>query len=267
MLVLSRRENDRIVFPALGISVEVMKIGRTRASIGIRAPEGIRVLRHELAGENEHRPSSDALVESIRQRIALEFEDQIAAAAEKLQTAQHDLAAGNTERASAILGQAITDLTPLRHETQSDRDESKERASEKPAGPLAMRKRNVKSKAETVAEPSAGYTTSVVADDRAAKRIHTSGNHTVRKNWVLLIAPSGESRDVSRSELGRGGFDVDLIDDPLAEFYELPRHGTFSVTIAINPLRHCYQNEGERHSAEFSSHDAQLTSVSLTSVR
>ncbi|MBB3209245.1 hypothetical protein FHS27_005083, partial [Rhodopirellula rubra] len=42
MLVLSRGQNDRIVFPSLGISVEVLKINGSRASLGVVAPKGNR---------------------------------------------------------------------------------------------------------------------------------------------------------------------------------------------------------------------------------
>ena len=48
MLVLSRRCHDKVVFPTLGISIEVLRIRRTRVHIGIRAPAGIPVHRHEV---------------------------------------------------------------------------------------------------------------------------------------------------------------------------------------------------------------------------
>lgn len=48
MLVLSRSVSDRVVFPDLGISVEVLKSRGDRVSLGIDAPRHIRVVRHEL---------------------------------------------------------------------------------------------------------------------------------------------------------------------------------------------------------------------------
>ena len=47
MLVLSRREQDQIIFPSLGIKVEFVKVRGQRAVIGIDAPERIRIVRHE----------------------------------------------------------------------------------------------------------------------------------------------------------------------------------------------------------------------------
>lgn len=45
MLVLTRRVNQRIVFPTLGISVRIVKWAKGAARIGIEAPEAVPVLR------------------------------------------------------------------------------------------------------------------------------------------------------------------------------------------------------------------------------
>lgn len=49
MLVLSRREQESIVFPKLGIRIEVTRIRGKAISLGIEAPESVRVLRGEIA--------------------------------------------------------------------------------------------------------------------------------------------------------------------------------------------------------------------------
>lgn len=49
MLVLSRRESDKILFPSLGISVEVLRIQGNKARLGIEAPDNVPILRHEIA--------------------------------------------------------------------------------------------------------------------------------------------------------------------------------------------------------------------------
>ena len=49
MLVLSRRQDEKIVFPNLGITVEILRIGGQAVRIGVDAPSDVRVLRHELA--------------------------------------------------------------------------------------------------------------------------------------------------------------------------------------------------------------------------
>ncbi|MGB7327712.1 MAG: response regulator, partial [Rubripirellula sp.] len=49
MLVLSRRADDSIVFPGLGITIHILRLNRQVARVGIEAPPEIRVLRRELA--------------------------------------------------------------------------------------------------------------------------------------------------------------------------------------------------------------------------
>jgi carbon storage regulator CsrA len=51
MLVLSRGRNDKIVFPNLGITVEILNIASNKVRVGVDAPPNVTVLRHELAGD------------------------------------------------------------------------------------------------------------------------------------------------------------------------------------------------------------------------
>jgi carbon storage regulator CsrA len=49
MLVLSRRLNEAIILPGLGITVQLLAIkGNNVARIGIDAPAGVQVVRKEL---------------------------------------------------------------------------------------------------------------------------------------------------------------------------------------------------------------------------
>ncbi|MHB8897612.1 MAG: response regulator [Thermoguttaceae bacterium] len=52
MLVLSRRQDDKIIFPNLGITVEILRIAGQSVRIGVEAPSDVRVLRHELADKS-----------------------------------------------------------------------------------------------------------------------------------------------------------------------------------------------------------------------
>jgi len=48
MLILSRKMDESIVFQGLDIEVMVCAIDRGRVRLGIKAPPGVTVLRHEL---------------------------------------------------------------------------------------------------------------------------------------------------------------------------------------------------------------------------
>lgn len=48
MLILGRKVDESIVFEGLDIEVMVCAIDRGRVKLGIKAPPGVTVLRHEL---------------------------------------------------------------------------------------------------------------------------------------------------------------------------------------------------------------------------
>jgi carbon storage regulator CsrA len=51
MLVLSRRLNQKIVFPSMQTTVQVVAVKQAVVRLGIDAPENVTVLRHELLGK------------------------------------------------------------------------------------------------------------------------------------------------------------------------------------------------------------------------
>ena len=48
MLVLARRRNEKIVFPHLGVTVEILNIAGNSVRIGVQAPPDIKILRQEV---------------------------------------------------------------------------------------------------------------------------------------------------------------------------------------------------------------------------
>lgn len=53
MLVLSRRESEKIFFPDLGISLEIVRVKGNTVRVGINAPQEVRVLRGELMDRSQ----------------------------------------------------------------------------------------------------------------------------------------------------------------------------------------------------------------------
>jgi carbon storage regulator CsrA len=58
MLVLSRRLNEKIVFPGLGITVQVVAVKPGVVRLGIEAPSAVSVFRQEILGQ----PAPDVTV-------------------------------------------------------------------------------------------------------------------------------------------------------------------------------------------------------------
>jgi carbon storage regulator CsrA len=70
MLVLSRRAEEKIVFPALGVTLHLLRIKGNVARIGIDAPENIRVLREELEDRSGARPAARSPVHRQRNLLS-----------------------------------------------------------------------------------------------------------------------------------------------------------------------------------------------------
>lgn len=64
MLVLSRKPNDRILFPSLGITIHVVKVDGRSVRLGVEAPRDVHVLRHEVAPDR-HRQAIAAPAEPL----------------------------------------------------------------------------------------------------------------------------------------------------------------------------------------------------------
>jgi carbon storage regulator CsrA len=71
MLVLSRRAEEKIVFPALGVTLHLLRIKGNIARIGIEAPPEIRVLREELEGKGPARPGLASPAHLLRNQLGL----------------------------------------------------------------------------------------------------------------------------------------------------------------------------------------------------
>jgi carbon storage regulator CsrA len=61
MLVLTRRENERVVLPTINTSIQVVRIAGSTVRLGIDAPANVPVFREELLreGESGARPAAD----------------------------------------------------------------------------------------------------------------------------------------------------------------------------------------------------------------
>lgn len=66
MLVLSRQKNQRINFPGLGISVEILDVKGSRVRVGVDAPLEVRVLRDEISDFETPKPYVAQLSQSLR---------------------------------------------------------------------------------------------------------------------------------------------------------------------------------------------------------
>lgn len=73
MLVLTRRADEKIVFPTLNVTVHLLRIDGRVARLGIDAPPEVRVLREELAGRPtppDVRPAARSAAHELSNRLS-----------------------------------------------------------------------------------------------------------------------------------------------------------------------------------------------------
>ena len=65
MLVLSRKENEKILFPHLGIALQILRLGSGKVRLGIEAPDDVSVVRHEIASSEQIEEFAERLRQSL----------------------------------------------------------------------------------------------------------------------------------------------------------------------------------------------------------
>jgi carbon storage regulator CsrA len=71
MLILSRRENEKIVFPNLQIEVSVVRVAGKIVRVGVNAPREVRILRGELVDDEPVSKPAAAVIDrhTLRNRL------------------------------------------------------------------------------------------------------------------------------------------------------------------------------------------------------
>lgn len=111
MLVVSRKENQAVIFPALGISVKIQRIGGKAVSVGVEAPRNVRVLRGELLDQDEALSAACSADLDVKARHQLL--NQLNKANLALQLIHKQLSAGLIEDAEESLTIALSNLSDL----------------------------------------------------------------------------------------------------------------------------------------------------------
>jgi carbon storage regulator CsrA len=118
MLVLSRRLNDKIVFPTLGISVEILRVDGRTVRVGVEAPKSVPVIRAELAG-TQREPIEPALSKPAARQLDHELRGRLNTATVALFVAQKQLEIGDTTAAQRTLREALGVFAALEKELES----------------------------------------------------------------------------------------------------------------------------------------------------
>lgn len=113
MLVLSRRQNQCVLFPTLGISIEIVQIKGNTIRLGIQAPPDVTVLRKELIAHQD--PAASCWPRSGTQGRGWnhEMRGRLNTAVMALYVVEKQIRAGLTCDAEATLQEALQVLQSL----------------------------------------------------------------------------------------------------------------------------------------------------------
>jgi carbon storage regulator CsrA len=108
MLVLSRRVDDRIVFPSVGINLQILRVRGSNVRIGIEAPPDLPVLRHELYEEKDLPKPSAEILDARQLRHCLRNGLNVAKIGFQLAIRQLDV--GQIDMTRATLERALAEI-------------------------------------------------------------------------------------------------------------------------------------------------------------
>lgn len=119
MLVLSRRPGQKVVFPSLGIAIEVLRSRGAVTRLGIDAPDDVPVLRDEVISKNAEAGFELSRASSTpgeRQRRH-EWKNKLNQLMLKLQLLQRQLELGQAVDPERSLSEVFAELTDLEQST------------------------------------------------------------------------------------------------------------------------------------------------------
>ena len=112
MLVLTRRETEKILLPDVGVTVELMSVSGNRARIGISAPATIRILREEVAA-NQNAIKQATARGPIPREFAHAMRNRLNAAVLAAEMLRLHLETGNALAAHEPLDKVVSELKAL----------------------------------------------------------------------------------------------------------------------------------------------------------
>ncbi len=120
MLVLTRRPSQSIVFPELGITIQVVDSSNSVARIGVTAPREIKILREEIYDKIvDADPDAFTKTRGLQEREHHELKNRLNAANMAVHVARRHLQFDRTEEAQQALDMAIGAFRDLNYIVKS----------------------------------------------------------------------------------------------------------------------------------------------------
>src|SRR5262245_3601774 len=123
MLVLSRGRNDKVVFPTLGISVEILRVAGNKVRLGIDAPQEIPVHRHEVSERMESHGERETLKfpasnKRTAAKLTHDMRNRVNSAALGLHLLHRNVETGDMSDAEATIFKIFNELKAIENELE-----------------------------------------------------------------------------------------------------------------------------------------------------
>jgi carbon storage regulator CsrA len=129
MLVLSRGRNDKVVFPTLGISVEILRVAGNKVRLGIDAPHEVPVHRHEISERMEANGEMETLKfpeskEAFERKLTHATRNRLNAAALGLHLLHRNIEIGDLSDAESTIFKIFNELKAIETELDGPKEKS-----------------------------------------------------------------------------------------------------------------------------------------------
>jgi carbon storage regulator CsrA len=200
MLVLSRGRNDKVVFPTLGISVEILRVAGNKVRLGIDAPHEIPVHRHEVSERMEANGETETLKfpepkDALARKLTHATRNRLNTAALGLHLLHRNIEIGDLSDAEATIFKIFNELKAI--ETELD-------------GPVQAKPRETK------------------VTGQPAGELH---------HRALVVEDDDNERELLAGCLRVSGFEVDTAEDGLQAMVRLTEHAPDVVLLDMRMPR------------------------------
>lgn len=240
MLVVSRKENQSIVFPSLGISIDIKRVAGRTVKVGVQAPKEIRVLRGELEHNEpsaEHGSAQDQRREEMAPHRTGDSENAAASAAQHRQVSyqaapgeQHESASASRHALLNRLNQATLALRLIAKQMAQGQLEQAEHTLSVALAAFQTLEQSAAQDAALVALIQNQHSLQTLLFDRSQEKI-------VKSKRALLVEDDPNERCLLASYLRSSGFEVDTACDGIEALEYLAKHKPDAVVMDMQMPR------------------------------
>ena len=113
MLVLSRKQDQKVTFPGLGITVQILRVKGSSVRLGVDAPMEVRIIRDELDDGGPEKPPPRAHVIRLPQTLRHELRNELNSLSIALHLFKQEVDSGYHDDSEATFDKLVEHIESL----------------------------------------------------------------------------------------------------------------------------------------------------------